>query len=114
MASRPVFYRTFVLASALAAGFLASAVPALADRSHNRYGWQGRHHVQNVNVYQRQTIVVRKDRRDHNRDALTNAALLRQSILLSRHASNERCRGPISAQSNCTTRGGALIVGAGR
>lgn len=115
MASRPVFYRALVLASALSAGFLAaSANPALADRSHKRYGWQGRQHVQNVRVYNRQTIIVRKDRNDQNRDALTNAALLKQSILLSRHMSDERCRGPVSAQSNCTTRGGALIMGTGR
>lgn len=115
MASRPVFCRAFVLASALSAGFLASVVPALADRSHNRHGWQARHHVQNVRVYNRQTVIVRKDRHDHNRDALTNAALLRQSILLSRKAGgNERCRGGISSQSDCTTRGGALIVGTGR
>lgn len=120
MASRPVFYRAFVLASALSAGFLTSIAPALADRSHNRHGWQARHHVQHARVYHRQTIIVRKDRNDHNRndhnrDALTNAALLRQSILLSRAVNGkERCRGGISSHSNCTTRGGALIVGTGR
>ena len=113
MASRPGFYRALILAGALSAGFLASAVPALADRAHNRHGWQGRPHVQNVRVYK--TVIVRKDRRDHNRDALTNAALLRQSILLSRMVNGgERCRGSVSSRSECTTRGGALIIGTGR
>ena len=66
-----------------------------------------------VRVYNRQTVIVRTYGRgnDHNRDALTNAALLKQSILLSRSAaSGDQCVGGISKNSNCTTRGGARVV----
>lgn len=118
MVFRSVFKRMFVLASALAGVFLAApAAPAMADYAN---GWNNRAHVQNVRIYNRNTVVVRRDgrdhrRNDHNRDALTNAALLKQSILLSRMTSaNDRCSGAISAHSNCTTRGGARVAGTGR
>lgn len=98
---------------ALAAACLALPAPAMADY---RSGWHGRQNVQNVRIHN--TVIVRKERHrshrnDHNRDALTNAALLKQSILLSRMNAGERCSS-ISKYSDCTTRGGARIVGAGR
>jgi hypothetical protein len=111
MSFPPVFLRLCALTIALASALLTMApAPALAL---NDYGWHRGQQRQNVRVYNRQTVIVRTHGRsnDHNRDALTNAALLKQSILLSRSAaSNDRCVGGISKESNCTTRGGARVV----
>mgnify|MGYP007083869753 CR=1 FL=1 len=113
MAIWPVFYRSSALTIALASGFLMTAPePALAM---NEQGWRRAPQRESVRVYNRQTVLVRTHDRsnDHNRDALTNAALLKQSILLSRSAAaNDLCVGEITKGSNCTTRGGARVVSA--
>jgi hypothetical protein len=111
MANWPVFYRLSALTLALASGFLMMA-PASA-LAMNDYGWRRGSQRESVRVYSRQTVIVRTYGRgnDHNRDALTNAALLKQSILLSRSAaSGDQCAGGVSKNSNCMTRGGARVV----
>ena len=110
MTNWPVFHRLSALTIALASGVLMAPASAQAM---DEYGWRRAPQRENVRVYNRQTVIVRTYGRasDHNRDALTNAALLKQAILLSRAAaSGDQCGGGISKNSNCTTRGGARVV----